>query len=206
MSSYSKFFKTFDAEDRRNPPPDDINLFVGSSTFRHWTTLEKDMYPKPVRNRGFGGSTMGQLLEHHERLILQYKFKKLFIYEADNDMGSTPNKLYALLNQLRQIIEISHNHQPKAQIYVLSPKCSPAKEHKCRSMMDRNEHIKEVCEQYPFVTYVDISKGFRDENYNVRKEFFKDGMHPSRLGYDYLTKVLKPLLYPEDSNPATNLV
>ncbi len=197
MGAYSKFFKKFNYEDRNNPPSDDINLFVGSSTFRHWTTLAEDMHPKKVLNRGFGGSTMRQLLQFHERLILRYKFKKIFIYEADNDMGRTPERMRQILEPLERIIEIVHNHQPEAGIYVLSPKCSPNKRKSCAFMMQRNLIIKEVCDNYSYVHYVDIASGFLDENNEIRMEFFKDGMHPSRLGYDYLTKVLKPLLYPE---------
>ena len=198
MGHYSSFFKLFNNQDKTNPPSGDINLFVGSSTFRHWESLADDMYPKPILNRGFGGSTMRQLLEFSERVILKYKFKKLFIYEADNDMGKTPEKFLELLNQLSEIIKLSHNHQPEAQIYILSPKCSPAKRKRCKWMMERNKKIEEVCEEYPYVTYVDIASGFVDENNMVKEEFFKDGMHPSELGYQYITKILKPLLYPED--------
>jgi len=198
MSSYSKFFKQFNRQDRLNPPSSDINLFVGSSSFRHWTSLQKDMFPKPVLNRGFGGSTMKQLLEFHERLILRYQFKKLFIYEGDNDMGGTPDKLKALLYQLKKIIEIAHEHQAHAQIYVLSPKCSPTKQGVCQKMIERNKQLKAVCDNYSYVYYVDIASGFMNDNYEVKTDFFKDGIHPSQLGYAYMTKILKPLLYPED--------
>ncbi len=198
MQHYSKFFNKFIYQDKKQMPPDDINLFVGSSTFKHWKTLAEDMAPKPVLNRGFGGSTMAQLLQFHERLILPYKYKKIFIYEGDNDIGRNSPKIPLVLKQLAEIVEISRKHQPEADVYVLSLKCSPSKPGACATLAIANEKLKEFCDRQEYTHFIDFASDFFDENGVLKKEFFKDSMHPSQAGYRHITKVLKPYLYPSE--------
>ena len=42
----------FEASAQTNPPPKNCIVFVGSSSFTFWSTLESDMAPLPVLNRG----------------------------------------------------------------------------------------------------------------------------------------------------------
>lgn len=198
MQHYKNFFLLFDKQDELNKPKDDINLFVGSSTFKHWETMNEDLAPKDVLNRGFGGSTMRQLLEFHEQLILRYKFKRIFIYEGDNDIGRNPQKIPVVIEQLNQIVDIINNHQPEAKIYVLSLKCSPFRKNRCPTVLLANKEFEKYCQTRPYLTYVDVVTGFFDENKKIREEFFKDGIHPSQQGFKHIAKIIKPLLYPED--------
>jgi len=50
----------FEAQDRIHLPQKGACVFTGSSSITFWGTLEQDMAPLPVINRGFGGpkSTM----------------------------------------------------------------------------------------------------------------------------------------------------
>ena len=48
--------------DKKDFPPKNAVLFVGSSSFRGWKTLKEDMEGMTVINRGFGGSTFPDLL------------------------------------------------------------------------------------------------------------------------------------------------
>ena len=198
MQHYKSFFLLFDEQDKLNKPKDDINLFVGSSSFKHWETMNEDFAPKDVLNRGFGGSTMRQLLEFHEQLILRYKFKRIFIYEGDNDIGKDAKKIPVVIEQLNQIVNIIKNHQREAKIYVLSLKCSPSRSNCCSTVRLANIEFKKYCQTQSYLNYVDIVSGFFDENGKIKEDFFKDGIHPSPIAYKYMAKIIKPLLYPED--------
>jgi hypothetical protein len=50
----------FEAQDRVQPPQKGAIVFTGSSSVTFWKTLEQDMAPLPVINRGFGGSKIHQ--------------------------------------------------------------------------------------------------------------------------------------------------
>ena len=53
-----------------------------------WKTVAEDMAPMPVINRGFGGSTMPDLIHYADRVIYPYKPKGILVYEGDNDITS----------------------------------------------------------------------------------------------------------------------
>ncbi|MBN2663081.1 MAG: hypothetical protein JXR68_05480 [Bacteroidales bacterium] len=198
---YKNQFKKFDIEDQKSFPEDDLNLFVGSSTFRRWTNLQEDFLPKKTLNRGFGGSTMEQLLMFNEQLITKYKFKKIFIYEGDNDVGRKPEKIPIILEQFKKLVAIIHEHQPEAQINYLSIKCSPFREKNCENYKNSNIVFKNYCETEKYLNFIDITKALTDENGEIIREFFneKDGIHPSEKGYKILAKILMPHLYPVEN-------
>lgn len=197
INQYKNQFTKFNEEDNLHFPDNDINLFVGSSTIRHWYTLTEDMHPKKVLNRGFGGSTMRQLLEFSNQLILKYKFKKIFIYEGDNDIGRKRNKVNIVVEQFQELVKIIHTHQPEAEIIFLSIKCSPYRRKNCKNYQLANKIIEDYCKTEQFLKYIDIASGFFDENNNIKTDFFNenDGIHPSEKGYKHLTNILKKHLY-----------
>ncbi len=58
-------------------------------------------------NRGFGGSTMADLLYYTDKLIVRYKPKKIFIYEGDNDLAGkkrTPEEILASADSILLLI------------------------------------------------------------------------------------------------------
>lgn len=65
----------FEALDRSHDYPDDSVLFTGSSSIRLWETLERDMHPHPVIHRGFGGSTMADVVRLADRYIRPHRFR-----------------------------------------------------------------------------------------------------------------------------------
>ena len=56
--------KKFLQQDKEAFPEEDGILFIGSSSIRFWLSLESDMRPFPVINRGFGGAQIVLSLIH----------------------------------------------------------------------------------------------------------------------------------------------
>src|SRR5258708_38817044 len=61
----------FAVTDRDHPPPERPIVFVGSSSIRLWDTLQKDMAPLPVLNRGFGGAQLSHEIHFVDRTVIQ---------------------------------------------------------------------------------------------------------------------------------------
>ena len=53
--------------------PEGAIVLTGSSSFARWNTMEADLAPLTVITRGFGGSTMADLLHYVDRVVLKYK-------------------------------------------------------------------------------------------------------------------------------------
>jgi len=65
-----------------------VILFTGSSSVRFWKDIQSYFPEYNVVNRGFGGSTMADLLYYTDKLIIPYRPRMIFIYEGDNDLAA----------------------------------------------------------------------------------------------------------------------
>ncbi len=59
--------------DKENFPEKGKILFTGSSSIRFWDSLEEDMEPLEVLNRGFGGAQISHVIYHFEEIIKPYE-------------------------------------------------------------------------------------------------------------------------------------
>src|ERR1700743_2528885 len=62
----------FKHRDRIQRPPVNAILFVGSSSFRKWTGVQNDFPGYPIINRGFGGSTLDDVIRYAGAIIYGY--------------------------------------------------------------------------------------------------------------------------------------
>jgi len=79
--------RRFEREDLRRKPAMGGIVFTGSSSIRFWKTVEEDMAPLTVINRGFGGSQIHQVTYYAERIVLPYKPKIVVLYAGENDIA-----------------------------------------------------------------------------------------------------------------------
>ena len=76
----------FEKSDAEAMPPAGAVLCIGSSSMRMWhPTIKEDLAPLTVIPRGFGGSTMNDLLAFTDRIVMPYKPRAILVYEEDND-------------------------------------------------------------------------------------------------------------------------
>jgi hypothetical protein len=65
-------------QDKTRPPPQGGILFIGSSIFREWADLEKQMAPLPVFNRAFGGSRTWEVLHYADKVAARLSETRIF--------------------------------------------------------------------------------------------------------------------------------
>ena len=64
--------RAFTKTDSERFPPKNAILFVGSSSFRKWTDVQ-DYFPGyTIINRGFGGSTLPDVIRYANNIIISY--------------------------------------------------------------------------------------------------------------------------------------
>src|SRR3954470_6031464 len=65
--------QAFRHEDSVHVPEKKVNLFVGSSSLRMWTDIKSYFPDHKIINRGFGGSSLPDVIRYADDIIFKYK-------------------------------------------------------------------------------------------------------------------------------------
>jgi len=170
-------------------------LFLGSSSFRKWYSLEKDMFPIPVINRGFGGSTLPEAVYYFNRIVLPYKPCSIVLYEGDNDVTANFLTHEVVLSAFKLFTRMTEKYIPDTHIYFVSIKPSPSREKYLDKMLITNVIIEEYCNSKRNLHYIDITNEMFDNMGEIRRDIFlRDELHMNAKGYDIWKKIIKNAL------------
>ena len=64
-----------------------VIVFTGSSSIRRWNTLEDDMAPLEVINRGFGGGRIFEATHYINDILGSHEPKGIVFYAGENDLS-----------------------------------------------------------------------------------------------------------------------
>ncbi|RME10337.1 MAG: hypothetical protein D6816_03460, partial [Bacteroidetes bacterium] len=87
LTRFEEEIKAFEEADKKSMPPAGAILFVGSSSIRMWPSLDSAFAPLPVIQRGFGGSTIPEVLHYADRIVWKYQPKVIVFYCGENDIA-----------------------------------------------------------------------------------------------------------------------
>lgn len=193
---FEKDIRAFEEQDRHKLPPENAIVFTGSSSVRNWHKhLVQDFQGMTVLGRGFGGSTMSDLLHFTDRIVLSYKPKAVVVYEGDNDVNAgIPAK--RLVQQYEEFYTKFHEALPKSRIYVIAIKPSPARWSKWSKFQEANQALESWAKTHEeTVVFVDITKPMlNEEGVPLKSLFTQDNLHMNRHGYKVWLDVIKPIL------------
>ena len=190
-SQWEKTIAAFEEADRKQPPPKQGALFVGSSSIRMWNL--KESFPDlPVINRGFGGSHIADSVQFAERIVIPHEPRVVVFYAGDNDLnsGKTVERVEA---DFREFVGKVHAKLPKTRIVFLAIKPSPSRWKLFDKQTQANERIQKFCESDKRLTYLDVVKPMLGDDGQPRAELFsKDQLHMNADGYRLWTELVKP--------------
>lgn len=181
--------------DRRQTPPKDAVVFVGSSTIRLWVDLRKDFAEHQVINRGFGGSRLDDLVHFAPNVLLPYLPKTIVVYSGENDIEAKESAENVLAD-FKALVDFRDKHLPKTRLIYISMKPSVLRWAIWPEMKRGNELIRLESSRLKNVRFVDISLGMLGPNGSkpAADLFVADGLHLSRKGYDVLRDSVRPHL------------
>lgn len=192
---FEKAIREFEAQDAGQFPPPDAILCTGSSTMRMWhADIRRDLAPLTVIPRGFGGSTMFDLLHYCDRIVTPYGPRAVVIYEGDNDVakGVGPEEIR---DTFRALVNKVHKTLPKTRIYMLAIKPSYSRREMWSTMKAANRLLAEECARDDRLHFIDITRPLLDAQENARRELFReDDLHLNRTGYERLRDTVRPVL------------
>lgn len=190
----------FDEQDRLSPPPENAIVLTGSSSIARWNEQSiKALAPLTVIPRGFGGSVMGDVLHHLDRVALRYNPRAILIYEGDNDTAfGIPEE--TIIDQLQQIIARVHQELPQTRIYILSVKPSVLREAIWPVAVGVNAKYKSIADKDPLVYYVDVATPFLKADGKVMTDIFvEDNLHLNDLGNLIWGSAIRAALMPHEA-------
>lgn len=186
----------FVRQDSLQPTPKQTALFVGSSSIRMWDSLQADMEPVSVINRGFGGSTIPEVLFYFDELILAHQPKNIYLYAGENDLAMTDLNITPaqVLETFQLFVNTVRAKLPDTKnIYFISIKPSVARWDLWPTMQEANQLIKDYASKQKDVYYVDVAAKMLQDDGTVRKDIFiRDSLHMNRTGYALWTETIKP--------------
>ena len=191
---WQKEIDAFADTDRRQTPPKDAVLFVGSSTFRKWENLRRDLPSVNVINRGFGGSELEDVNHYFDQTVTPYQPRIIFLYAGDNDIsaGKTPERVLA---DFKTFMALVQEKSPRSKVYFVSIKPSPLRWQLRDQLQQANSLIRAECEKNGKAKFIDVWAAMLNEKGEPKPEIFlADNLHMNQKGYDIWREILKKYL------------
>jgi len=188
--------QAFKKQDSIKPPQKHAILFVGSSSFTKWTDVQSYFPGYTIINRGFGGSTLTDVIRYANEIIFPYDPKEIVIYCGENDIayGDTVsaetvfNRFQALYNMIR----VKYKTIP---VVYISIKPSPSRRKYWTTMIEANTLIKTYLNKQRHTTFINVFDLMLDQYNQPKPEIFlNDSLHMNAKGYTIWQKEIEPYL------------
>lgn len=188
--------KEFKKQDGINPPPPNAILFVGSSSFRKWTDVSNYFPGFTIINRGFGGSTLPDVIFYEPEIIAPYHPKQVVIYCGDNDLASSDAVTAdTVFERFRVLFELIRKDLPGENILFISIKPSPSRIRLKEKMEKANLLIQTYLSLQQHAAFVDVyHKMLNPDGSIMTNIFLEDNLHMNAKGYAIWQKVITPYL------------
>ncbi len=177
-------------------PPKDAILLVGSSSFTNWKDVQEYFPDHKIINRGFGGSSLPDVIRYAPNIIYPYKPAQILIYCGENDFPSGPNTTAdTIFNRFTRLHGMIRSALPKTEIIYISMKPSVSRLKYLPEMRRANEMIRKFQKKHRKSGFIDVySKMILDDGTPMPDIFLKDQLHMNKNGYLIWQKAIKPYL------------
>jgi len=174
-------------------------LFVGSSSFNYWKDIKNYFPGYPILNRGFGGSTLNDLIFYANETILKYNPKQIYIYCGENDIADKDKASPEItLDRFKTLFAVIRNNLPSTiPIVFVSIKPSISRWSLEDKFVVANDLIKTFLAAQPNTQFLDTHSAMLSSNGMVLQDIFiKDNLHMNAKGYVIWQKIIAPTLLP----------
>lgn len=193
----SRFQPEIDAflkADSVSPPAPGGIEFIGSSIFRRWTSVTKDMAPLPVYNRAFGGSQTPDVLRFMDRIVTPYRPRFVVYYCGSNDVNARASAT-EIVGRVREFHERLERALPGTRVFFVSVIRAPDKRARWAVVDAVNAQMRQYAATAKNFDFIDVNPALFDASGNVRGALYlPDSLHYKPDAYVLFTGVVKPVL------------
>lgn len=184
--------QAFKKQDNIAMPADYKTLFIGSSSFTNWKTLEKDLPEYEPLNRAFGGSTLLDVIRYREDVINKYNPERIVIYCGENDIASSDTVTGKIvLERFKMLYQHIREKFPTIDIYYVSMKPCALRWNMRERMMDGNTQIKRYCKKQKHTYFISIWNQMLENSKPIPSIFMEDRLHMNSKGYEIWMKQIR---------------
>ena len=188
--------QAFKKADSIQQPPTNAILFTGSSSIRLWKDLQQAFPNRTIINRGFGGSSLPEMIYYANDIIFRYNPKQVVIYCGENDIASSDTVTSEMVNRrFQKLFSMIRERQPNVPVIFVSIKPSPSRWHLRAKMIKANSLIKNFLATKKYTAYVDVWKPMLNKAGTPQEDLFiQDKLHMNAKGYAIWKRKIEPLL------------
>ena len=195
INRYENDVHTIRQYDKIYAPPKNPILFVGSSSFRLWSDMERTFADYVVLNRGIGGAVINDITYYINDLIVSYHPRQIVIYVGENDLPNEKSTSDSIVNRTKRLLTLIREKLPTVPILYVSLKPSPSREKYMDKMLLANRLISEYIATQHDMHFIDVSSRMLTSDGKPRPELFReDRLHMNSTGYAIWVKEIKPYL------------
>lgn len=190
---WEKDIQAFEKLDASEPDPAEAILFTGSSSIRLWSTLEEDMAPYHVIQRGYGGAKLTDFAVYADRIVYPHKFKALALFVANDITGGkndrTPAEVLGLFQYIVKQVRKNYKEEP---IFFIQITPTNSRWKVWDKITEANNLIKKYCSEEKGLYFIETADRFFGDDGKPRAELFRDDqLHLNAAGYEIWTAVIK---------------
>jgi hypothetical protein len=168
-------------------------LFAGSSSIRLWSSLDSDMAPYPVIQRGYGGARLSDFSFFAGRIIYPHPCRAIVLFVANDITGSdadkTPEEVRDLfLNVLNTIRE----KFPDTPVFWIEITPTGSRWKAWPQIEKANMLIQKVCNKEKNTYFISTKDYFLNSSGLPKEELFRpDRLHLNEEGYAVWSGIIK---------------
>ncbi len=177
-----------------------VVLFTGDSITDYYDLTKYYNYTDiNTYNTGISGYKTTDIIRRYDNMISQYHADKMFLLIGTNDIAKgTSNK--EVIENTKEILLRARKNNPNIELYYISiypvnnkVDGTKAGKRKNSNIKDVNKKMKSFCEENN-ITYIDLYSKLVDKNDQLKEDYTYDGLHINGVGYELITKTLKPYI------------
>jgi len=188
--------QAFKHQDSLQEPPQHAILFVGSSSFTKWTDVQNYFPVYTIVNRGFGGSSLPDVIRYENDVIFKYKPKQIVMYCGENDLaGSDTVTAQMVFDRFKKLFHDIRKRFSNIPFVYISLKPSPSRWQLREKMIAANSQIENFLAQKKNTVFIDVyHKMLGPDGTPIKEIYVEDKLHMNAKGYGIWKKEIQPIL------------
>jgi hypothetical protein len=193
VKAWENDIQKFEQLDKSERYSEDAILFAGSSSILLWSTLEKDMAPYPVIQRGYGGARLSDFVVYAGRIFDPHPCKAIVIFVANDISGSDKDKSPQEVSRLfRNVLKTIRKTHPETPVFWIAITPTASRWKVWPEIEKANNLIKDICDKKTNAYFIRTDYSFLNESGKPNDELFRtDRLHLSDKGYAVWTEIIK---------------
>lgn len=186
----------FRHEDSLHMPAPGAILFVGSSSFTKWKDVQ-DYFPGyRIINRGFGGSSLTDVIRYTDEIIVPYHPKQIVIYCGENDVAASDTiTAGVVLSRVKELFALIRSRLPNTPIAYISIKPSVSRWKYEPVFVQANVMIKRFIRTRKNAAFIDVHSAMLRPDGSVMPDIFvSDNLHMNAKGYHIWQPIIRKYL------------